>query len=208
MVSKTIQLESRRLQPNTQQVTKIKTLLDQVGGLSFNKRIDYVFDGINTWEQGYNLATITSAFYPDRIETIDDVEYPEKLAMETMKVRLRQFRHSTQCQRLVLYPSRGPNEKGEWRYFNMQQIDDFSMVEKMDLAVIKALKRWVKHITNILENDPEQRNEEHKKQISEIRYELMLRKRILKQLEKKKSKKTVTVSEEGSEQENNETNEK
>lgn len=202
---------TRRVKPNRPQVEKIRKQLDQLTGLNMNKKIDYVFDGINKWEQGYNLATITLAFYPDRSEYINDIEYPRRDTMYDMKVNLRVFRNSTQCKRLVLYPSRGPDGKGEWRYFNMQQIDEFDLVKKMDLAVIRALKRWIKHITTILKNDPEERNDSHKKQVSEIRYELMLRRRILKQLEKRNLKK-IKVSDGAAAQEgeleSNETDEK
>lgn len=197
---------TRRVKPNRLHVEKIRKQLEDLTGLNFNRKIDYVFDGLNTWEQGYNLATITLAFCPDRSEYINDLEYPKRDAMYDMKVKLRGFRSSTQCKNLVLYPSRGPNGKGEWRYFNLQQIDEFNLIEKMDMAIIRALKRWIKHITTILKNDPEERNEAHKKEVSEIRYELMLRRRILKQLEKKKLKK-ISVSEEG-EQQNVETDEK
>ena len=205
-MSKTTQFESRRVKPNGRQVVKIQNQLQDLSGLNFNRKIDYVFDGLNTWEQGYNLATITLAFYPDRSEYINDEEYPRRDAMYDMKVNLRGFRNSTQCKNLVLYPSRGPDGKGEWRYFNMQKLDDYSLVQKMDLAIIKALKKWIKHITTILKNDPAERNKSHKKEVSEIRYELMLRRRILKQLEKKKLKK-ISVSGEG-EQQNDETDEK
>ena len=203
----TIQLvSSRRVKPNRLQVEKIRKQLEDLTGLNFNRKIDYVFDGLNTWEQGYNLATITLAFCPDRSEYINGIEYPKRDSIYDMKVRLRGFRSSTQCKNLVLYPSRGPNGKGEWRYFNLQQIDEFNLIEKLDYAVIRGLKRWIKHINTILKNDPEERNESHKKEVSEIRYELMLRRRILKQLEKKKVKK-ISVSEEG-EQQNDETDEK
>lgn len=200
---------SRRIKPNRLQVEKIRKQLEQLTGLNMNKKIDYVFDGINNWEQGYNLATITLAFYPDRSEYINDIEYPKRDAMYDFKVYLRTFRSSTQCERLVLYPSRGPDGKGEWRYFNMQKIDEWNLIEKLDKAVVRALKRWIKHINTILKNDPEKRNESHKKEVSEIRYELMLRRRLLKQLEKKKDRKKISVQQEREgEQQNYENNEK
>jgi len=205
-------LSSKRVKPNRHQVEKIRKHLDQLTGLNMNKKIDYVFDGINTWEQGYNLATITLAFCPERSEYIDDIEYPKRDSMLDFKVKLREYRNSTQCKNLVLYPSRGTDGKGEWRYFNMQKIDEFALVEKIDKTIIRALKRWIKHITTILKNDPEERNESHNKAVSEIRYELMLRRRLLKQLEKKNLKKlSVSVqqqSEQEGEQQNNETDEK
>ena len=188
-------------------VEKIRKQLEGLNGLPMNKKIDYVFDGINKWEQGYNLATITLAFCPDRSELINGIEYPKRDSMYDFKVYLRGFRSSTQCERLVLYPSRGPTGKGEWRYFNMQEIGDFYLIEKLDKAVIKALKRWIKHINTILKNDPGGRNEAHKKRVSEISYELMLRRRILRQLEKKTLKK-ISVQETGGEAENHETDEK
>lgn len=203
---------TKRLEPNRKQVEKIRKQLDSLNGLSTNKKIDYVFDGINTYEDGYNISTITLAFDPDNIEVIDGIEYPTTDSKFHMKQKLGYFRQSTQCRKLVLYPNKDKNRNGEWKYFNMQNLEDWDIINDLDKSVVKSINRWIKTITTILKENPEYRNQEHEKEVSEIRYELMLRKRILKRLEKKKAAVVVaatkiTVSEEG-EKQDNETDEK
>lgn len=207
-----VEFKQRRLLPNKQQVRTIRNQLGLITGLDSNQQIDYVFDGINTWNNGYNIATLAIAFDPYRTEEIKGTEYPTKESIMDMKKKINFYKVSTECEKLVLYPSRGPTGKGEWRYFHMQSLDDYALIERMDDSIIKGIMRWLKTIKKLLKEDPKYRNEEHKKEVEQIRYRAMLHRRMLRQLEK--SKKAVVVSgnksedEKGGEQDQNETDEK
>ena len=170
---------------------------------------------IRTFRDGYNLATLAKSFFPKSVELVyvrvgnelEGLWLPTYQAMREMKRIISDFRRTYESRRIVLYPMRGEKEDGsgyEWRYFNMQKLEEYDPIAKHDEVVIKSIRKWIKCVTNILTENPEYRNEAHIKQVSEVKYELRLKRRELQRLERKK--KQVITSD--GETESNEIDEK
>lgn len=194
---------NRKAVPDMIEVDKIRKALDKLTGLSMNQKLDFIFDGVEDYEHGHNIATLTMGFHPEQeTEEYQGIEYPTKLNIDDMKTQISQYRKSNEGETVVLYANRGPTKKGEWRYFNMQNLEDFADVQKIDNAIIKGIKKWIKHITTILANNPEARTEEHKRKLARYRYELMKRNQWLRKLKKEMESKQTEDSEQ------NETDEK
>jgi predicted transcriptional regulator len=179
--------------PDRDKVRKIRKQLDGLTGLNMKKKIDFVFEGIDSWEKGYNITTITLGFYPDETEQREDGEYPKYRTIHKMKSSIRDYRSSDESMEIVLYPCK---EMKEWRYFNMQNINEFDIIANLDDHIIKGIKKFIRKMTTILKRNPEYRKKEHAERLAKIRYEMMLRRRLLKRLEKRKQ---IEVSAEGGE---------
>ena len=208
-------MSNKKAVPNEKQVTKIQKQLEGLNGLSNIKKLDFVMDGINTFVQGYNIATLAKGFFPKLTEivnvqvgkNVEGREFPTLEAIEKMKQVLSEFRRAYESRKLVLYPmfdKRDDGQGNEWRYFNMQKLEDYDQIAKLDEIVIRAIKKWVKNVTTILSEDPTLRNQQHAKEKSQITYELMLKRRELRRLEKKKNRQILV----NGENQDNETDEK